>query len=414
MDLQAFRGIADNTTVSDRKFVYFANGVEENGSQVAEFSKLCFNAAGKPREFKRPEGLDRQQSSIYMRSQLLSLVRDQLGGTESAAFKEIETKLFGKLSKSGQFDAKFAATPLRKRDIKAVFTTLDAAIATGPTGANAAPFAKMLNATGKFVVFGKNAKPELRKVVENGMAQSPIVSEKALNSSIMNQVGDGHEKAILGFLRNSDERNLPEIFNVDQNRMGCVSLPNGTRVRTVEDSGSGVEPDLEARHLSCEDLRNEIARAATGNPKAEFSKLTGTDLRKAQFFMANTCQGAALASANFINTRLMTENGLYLNAMASEGGSENIVYNMQQTKDGGIKFSATRYLRLTHVTDNTDLKFDPKKCYAAITWEVEYSAKKLDDIFAKKSDGTDRTWQDVDVTELRPDKQGGNFFMYID
>ena len=128
--IQAFRDIANDTSVSDSRYVYFANGKDGQGNDIAEKQTLCFNAAGKPREFRKPTGLERKQDWSAMRSRLCGLVANQLGGTDSTAFREIEKDLFGKLV-NGRYAAETAMKPLRKRDIVAVLAKMDAAVEVG-------------------------------------------------------------------------------------------------------------------------------------------------------------------------------------------------------------------------------------------------------------------------------------------
>lgn len=123
--IQAFRDIANNTSVSDRRYVYFANGEDDKGV-IQEKQSLCFNAAGKPRNFQKPSEQARKTHWGEMRQRLRTLVADKLG-EESDAFKEIEKKLFGKLV-GGKFDPKAAEQPLRKRDVVKVLRLMDKAI----------------------------------------------------------------------------------------------------------------------------------------------------------------------------------------------------------------------------------------------------------------------------------------------
>lgn len=397
IDLQAFRGIAADTTVSDRKFVYFANGKEADGGTVAEFSKLCFNAEGKPREFRRPEGLDREQGSILMRSKLLSAVRDQLGA-DSPVFKEIETKLFGSLVK-GQFDPKVAAQPLRKRDIQAVLKMVDKEmIGPGPTIADAAGFTKAMNRAGSFVSFGKGVSPELRATLEQAFKKNPTKSTKTLAQQAWTIDGGGAAayktmlRTALGKL--TDKNPIPDEYRKDSNRMSSVELPGGNRYTTSKCDGGGTAIDGD-------ELKNRIAQHVIGADT--FAQLQGVDLRKAQFLLANTHQGGSLACAQDAERTMLGKTGLMLNDSACV---ETFINGIDRTSDGGVRFTATRIRRISDVVDDQGQTYscDPSKSYLLTHFEIEFSGEKLAEILQKD-------WRNLDDAALEPTKVSANGFI---
>ena len=116
--IEQFRAIANNQQIGGDQAVYVANRAK---------TQLYCNAEGVPRKFTKPGGdVKLAQDSIYMRSQLLSIVRTKFGET-SEAFKAAEKKLFGELVGGKEFDPDFASKPLSKREISAVLEMVDVA-----------------------------------------------------------------------------------------------------------------------------------------------------------------------------------------------------------------------------------------------------------------------------------------------
>lgn len=401
IDLQAFRGIAADTTVSDSKFVYFANGKETNGSTVAAFSKLCFNAEGKPREFKRPEGLDREQGSILMRSNLLSAVRDQVGA-DSPVFKEIETKLFGKLV-HGQFDPKVSAQPLRKRDIQAVLKMVDKEmIGPGPTCTDAGGFVKAMNKSGCFVSFGPNVSQDLKTALQQAFKQNPMKSTKNLTQKTWSIAGGGataYKKMLRDTLATlSDKKRIPDFYINDAKRITSIRLPGGNHYTTTHAAGGGEQ-------IASDELKNKIARHAFGSDG--FAQLQGDDLKKIQFMMVNTHQGGSMANTLDVERVMLGPTGLIVNDMRW-GAMDNIVFGIDHTKDGGVKFTGTRIRRITTVIDAQmkEHKCDPSKSYMITHFEIEFSNEKLTELLQKD-------WQNLSDADLEPTKVTANGFIRV-
>lgn len=116
--IEQFRAIANNQQIGGEQAVYVANRAK---------TQLCCNAEGVPRKFTKPGGdVKLAQDSIYMRSQLLSIVCTKFGETNEV-FKAAEKKLFGELVGGKEFDPDFASKPLSKREIMAVLEMVDVA-----------------------------------------------------------------------------------------------------------------------------------------------------------------------------------------------------------------------------------------------------------------------------------------------
>ena len=69
------------------------------------------------------------QDNIYVRSQLLSVVRDALGGEDDVYFRQLEEKLFGISAAAPQADLKKASKALTVRDVREALAGLDARLA---------------------------------------------------------------------------------------------------------------------------------------------------------------------------------------------------------------------------------------------------------------------------------------------
>lgn len=127
--LNDFRAIAGDASVKDSRHVYIANGTGVDPAQQEKIdgkSQLCFNAAGKPRNFTKPKGNQLAMESTFMRSQLLNAVRGELGA-RNPAIAMIEAKLFGSIGANRQLNAKIASKPLEKREIASVLNMMEAA-----------------------------------------------------------------------------------------------------------------------------------------------------------------------------------------------------------------------------------------------------------------------------------------------
>ena len=86
-------------------------------------------AGGRPLAARTIVAQEEAQDNIYVRSQLLSAVRDALGGEGDAYFRQLEAKLLGISEATPQADAALAAKPLALRDVRAALEGLDARLA---------------------------------------------------------------------------------------------------------------------------------------------------------------------------------------------------------------------------------------------------------------------------------------------
>lgn len=420
IDLQAFRGIANDTSVSDRKNVYFANGKETDGSEIVQYSRLCFNAEGKPREFKRPEGLDREQGSIYMRSKLLSLVRDSLGGIDSEAFKEIETKLFGKLGKNGRFDEKFAAKPLKKRDIKAVLATLDrfdreAMKKAGPLN-DMLDLTKRLNSQGKFLVMEDSVNPELKKAVEEvyvDVGSVEKLSDIVINSS--DSAFGAKEKGKMiahdqKFVETVGKLNLCKTNDVDnripvQYAKDCPRCQHFVLGKNFYITSS--EKMKEVARISPNELDDKISAYLTGRENAKFKDLTGDELHLVQFAMSVAHQGGPIVDAFRVGNLILPPPKVMFIPEGKKGEGVDS-YGVVKTDSGGLKFIGTKYMSVkgAYIGDS-EINLDSDKCYIVQHYEVEYSKERLQKIL--KVDWSKAT----DLSLLVPEKQHANFFAHL-
>lgn len=415
LTIDSFRAIANDTSVSDRKYVYFANGKEAEGSKtIAKFSKLCFNTAeSRPREFKRPEGADREQGSALMRSQLLTLVRDRLGGTNSAAFKEIETKLFGKL-KNGQFDPEVAAKPLRKRDIKAVLTKMDLELAKRtPGSADALALAKRLNAAGQFVIFEKSVDPAVKQML--APKGGPIKSTEDLTSRVANSpVGEERNddftlKYIGGDLSKAIKKKANKQFGLDIDRTSRFVLPDGRSYACIKFPNGD---NADAKILNTGNFKNLLAQQVTGKTDVKFDELSsGGDekyLKLTLFAMTMSNQMTLISEANTGIEFNMFKNVRF----DKQKDKEAIFYRVEKTWSGGLKFTGSQLSGLTNISvqsgkEDAGVKLDPDKCYLVQSVEYEYTLDQIEKI-------VDADWtQNMDLNLLKPAKQEAHMLLHI-
>lgn len=420
LTIDSFRAIANDTSVSDRKYVYFANGKGAEGTTIAKFSKLCFNTAeSRPREFKRPEGADREQGSAYMRSQLLTLVRDRLGGTNSAAFKEIETKLFGKL-KGDQFDPAVAAKPLRKRDIKAVLAKMDLELVKRtPRPSDALALTKRLNKAGHFVVFDETADPGVKQML--APKGGPIKSTKDLTNRVVGKktVEDGvvlsHDESIRGVIRKllCDEvreevskGNAKTQFDLDIVRTSWFSLPDGRSYTMKNVDG--------VTRLGENELRDQLMQQVTDKPNTKFGELSPKERKLVQFVMAMSNQKTLAAEAS-----LGFENNFFDEVYFFRGNTNIFFCGIEKTAEGGLKFSGSQMFGVKAIVDKavfedtyadilaSSIHLDQDKCYLVQSVEYEYTPDQIEKI-------VDANWtQNMDLNLLKPAKQEVHALLHI-
>ena len=126
-----FLSVANNQSIDDDAQIYF---VDKKKTEISDGHQIV-NSNGEKRTFKVPKDVKLAQDSIYMRYQLLKVVREKLGagnaGEVSAnEMEEFEKKLLGWDDKSKQFKAEKASTPLSKREIADILSKSEKAAAT--------------------------------------------------------------------------------------------------------------------------------------------------------------------------------------------------------------------------------------------------------------------------------------------
>lgn len=406
IDLQAFRNIAANTAIKDTHHVYIAN---------EDKTKLCFNVGNKPVGFKKPTGNELAQDSIYMRSQLLRAVRDRLGGTESAAFQEIETKLFGKLFfvklGDGQFSPKIASKPLKMREIKSVLAILDAELAKGPSAANIHSFAKEMNKEGVFVAIGKNATPELKELIQasykkvNSIADMNVRLEKldigtAINDVIMDSGYRYSTTAAFGWSSRAVPRNFSyykgEIFSLEVPGGKCYT--EGKVSHDPDDQDNRIQVpfnDYESGHYL--EMKDVIARSVTNDLNVKFNDLEGDNLMLAQFIMANM-QKAVLGPLEDSSKQLFDKNfrcmySTHYDSTYNNKQPDKRYYKFELTEGGGLRFTVTRFDRIdsTYRDDLRKFELNWDNSYRVSTLEYEYSPESMQKILACNS-GSPKVW----------------------
>ncbi len=83
-------------------------------------------ADGRPLASREIVAVETAQDNIYIRSQLLTGIRDALGGENNDFFREVQANLFGIRPGEGRADVAVASKPLTLREVRVVLTGLQA------------------------------------------------------------------------------------------------------------------------------------------------------------------------------------------------------------------------------------------------------------------------------------------------
>lgn len=129
INLEAFRSIVGQSVLGNHAINVTGNLKDGLSVSPSKAGKGLKNLDGLAKA--SPEALTRYQDNIYLRSQLLSAIRDALGGDTSEFFKQAETRLFGKIGKDHRFGVSTASSDLMVDELKQIITDLDKAMSSG-------------------------------------------------------------------------------------------------------------------------------------------------------------------------------------------------------------------------------------------------------------------------------------------
>ena len=115
--LDTFRMIAA-TDMGDSKTVHIGDAAKTTLASTRY-------AGDRPLASREIAVLETAQDNIYIRSQLLSSLRDALGGEDNDYFRTVQERLFGIRGDAGQADMALASKPLTQREVREVLTGLD-------------------------------------------------------------------------------------------------------------------------------------------------------------------------------------------------------------------------------------------------------------------------------------------------
>ncbi len=117
ISLETFRNFAALSNLGDGKNV-FVSGEDKTGLAARR-------DVGDRSLSSRDVKLAQAQDNIYVRSQLLSAVRDALGGEGDCVFRNLQARLFGITAAHPGADAEIAAKPLTMREVRAALGAVD-------------------------------------------------------------------------------------------------------------------------------------------------------------------------------------------------------------------------------------------------------------------------------------------------
>ncbi len=117
ISLDTFRNFAALQNLGDGKNV-FVSGEDKTGLAARR-------DVGDRSLSSRDVKLAQAQDNIYVRSQLLSAVRDALGGEGDCVFRNLQARLFGITAAHPGADAEIAAKPLTMREVRAALGAVD-------------------------------------------------------------------------------------------------------------------------------------------------------------------------------------------------------------------------------------------------------------------------------------------------
>lgn len=368
--------VAFNTTIGDKQTVTFG---DDNKQKLVGLN-------GSPRELGDAAKLELDQNTILLKSRILTAVRDAVGDDQSAVFRNIETMLFGKLDKRGQFVEKNAAKPLTMRDLKKVVDTL--------AKANVAQSLTLVKAKG----------PEIEEVVVPRLQKKNLTDAKTLSKAFDQALrnipgGDpvyGNTADLkMGYGSVSPYMaGVPEQFGKDFCRTHKLILPG---VGNVSYMGKDEKQSIE-------EAADKVTRSVTKGRFQHFKDLTGDDLKRVQFAMSLMNQSTINSVAMGAPFALFGVNadGESQGAVIVNGKPVYLSYEVNVDDDGGLTIICRAKLAVNEVESFAD-PADPDLPYGLVdlrgtsssiesTISFHYSADKLKQIF--DSDWTGMTQAD--------------------
>lgn len=394
ISLDTFRSIANNSKIGKNESLMFKDD---------DKTVIC-GINGHKYQFKAVTDIDRQQNSIYMRSSLLSGIRDNLGlSDDSAAFKKFERLIFGDLV-DGQFDAAFASKPLVKREIKAVLNELDAVTRERYKTeqfvlANGADYAKHKNQAGVIFTVGRDggtdARPFYNRTLDTKAMSKPGYINKLANKKLSAASKAGIDVIYEGLASSLNETkgtNVPPQFAKDFYRSsGGITMPDGTNLNPHEG------------YKDIQVFYDRFAEKMTKGRVKHYNDLTDRDLKLVQFAMASLNQ-RMISPLSCLEQMIVKDDSRMLLVT-----NQKVGYKVSVNDDGSMTFTSYTHSHVTQVTDGNkiEIKTDSTKSDVGISCEITYSAETIDNILA-------HDWNDPSVDWVKGDNREFYFTCHLE
>lgn len=396
ISLDTFRSVAANSKIGKNEALTFSDD---------DKTVIC-GLNGQKRSIKAANDVELKQNTIYLRSSLLTGIRDKLGlADDSPTFKKFEKLIFGDLV-NGRFDADTASKPLAKREIKMILSELDAATkerykAETFSLDNGMDYAKHKNQVGIVFSFSKSGSPKARQFFEK------CLNFKVVNSSgYINKVADEHltksksggDLINLGIVSSlNDTKGLgaaPESFMKDVMRTsGGFGMPDGTTLK----------PQTMGKKVPAKEVNDLFTEKLTKGRVKHYDDLVGKDLKFVQFAMSMMNQ-RTVGPLSFLEQTMMNDESRFLMMTKPKVG-----YQVSINDDGSVTFRGFTHGDVMGVANAMRLLVptDTSKSGLCYSYEITYSAEKLDQIL-------EHDWNDPSPDWVKPDKREFYFTCHLE
>lgn len=385
--LDTFRIVANNSKLGKDEALTFS---DDNKTVIC-------GLRGQKRSVKTADDIDLKQNAIYMRSSLLTGIRDKLGlSADSPAFKKFEKMIFGELV-NGRFDAEVASKPLAKREIKTILDELDAATRDLYKTEKFDPekgfdYAKHKNQVGIVFSFGKSVGSKAQQFFEKRLDLKKIAKPGAINKIANKHLTNsktGEDLIYLGVTSTLNSTKVsggvPDAFKTDLARSaGGFTMPDGSKIN----------PHSKDSKVPKKEIYDRFTEKITKGRVLHFDDLTGKDLKLVQFTMAMMNQRTLVPLA-YLEQDMIHDDTVFLMTTKATIG-----YQVSINDDGSVTFKGSTHSEVKGIASSKGLEVptDQKKSSLGYSFEITYSAERLNQIF-------EHDWSDPSPNWIKADKR---------